>query len=241
MAFIAAGNIILEYVISGAALSRSWTSYFATLLNHKPNDFRVHVSSLPEDYSRLDPIAVVVCSAVCVAVAFSTKATSRFNTILSIIHVVIILFIIVAGLVHADPRNLVSDFAPYGARGIFTSAAVLFFAYIGFDAVSTMAEETKNPGKDIPLGLLGAMSVVTAFYCVLALTLCLMVPYKLIDPDAPFSVAFSTVGMDWAKYIVAFGALKGMTTVLLVSAVGQARYVLYVETTKQVSYVNLLY
>jgi len=107
------------------------------------------------------------------------------------------------------------------------SAAVLFFAYVGFDAVSTMAEETKNPAKDIPLGLVGAMSMTTAFYCVMAVTLCMMVPYSQIDPDAPFSVAFSTIGMDWAKYIVAFGALKGMTTVLLVSAVGQARYTIY--------------
>ena len=111
-------------------------------------------------------------------------------------------------------------FAPYGARGIFAASAVLFFAYIGFDAVSTMAEETRNPARDIPIGLVGSMAVTTALYCVLAVTLCLMQPYGAIDKDAPFSVAFSAVGMDWAKYIVAFGALKGMTTVLLVSAGG---------------------
>ncbi|PKA61988.1 Cationic amino acid transporter 1 [Apostasia shenzhenica] len=233
VAFIAAGNILLEYVIGGAAVARSWTSYFATLLNHHPNDFRIHASSLSADYSRLDPIACVVIAIVCVVAAVSTKGSSRFNYVASIVHLAIILFIIIAGLTKANTHNL-TPFTPFGARGIFSASAVLFFAYVGFDAVSTMAEETKNPAKDIPIGLVGAMSITTFCYCVLALTLCLMQPYASIDPDAPFSVAFSAVGMDWAKYIVAFGALKGMTTVLLVSAVGQARYLTHIARTHMV-------
>ncbi|PKA52341.1 Cationic amino acid transporter 1 [Apostasia shenzhenica] len=233
MAFIAGGNILLEYVIGSAAVARAWTSYLATLFNSRPDNFRLHVASLPEDYSQLDPIAVAVIVGVCVAAVMSTKATSRFNSVASIIHVVILLFIIVAGLLHADPANL-KNFTPFGSRGIFSSAAVLFFAYVGFDAVSTMAEETKNPARDIPLGLVGAMSITTAAYCLLALTLCLMVPYQKIDPNAPFSVAFESVGMDWAKYIVSFGALKGMTTVLLVSSVGMARYLTHIARTHMV-------
>ncbi|XP_074582352.1 cationic amino acid transporter 1-like isoform X3 [Curcuma longa] len=234
VAFVTAGNIILEYVIGGAAVARSWTSYFATLLNHHPNDFRIHATGLAADYSQLDPIAVVVITLICIAAVMSTKASSRFNYVASIAHLVIILFIIVAGLIQADTKNLTADFAPFGARGIFAAASVLFFAYIGFDAVSTMAEETKNPAKDIPLGLVGSMVIVTLCYCLMAVALCLMVPYYQIDPDAPFSVAFSAIGMDWAKYIVAFGALKGMTTVLLVSAVGQARYLTHIARTHMV-------
>ena len=233
MAFIAAGNILLEYVIGGAAVARSWTSYFATLLNHHPNDFRIHAHGLGEDYDRLDPIAVLVTAAVCIVAVVSTKGTSRFNYIASIIHVLVILFIIIAGLTKADIKNL-TPFTPFGTRGIFSASAVLFFAYVGFDAVATMAEETKNPAKDIPIGLVGAMSITTLAYCVLAITLCMMQPYKSIDVDAPFSVAFSAVGMDWAKYIVAFGALKGMTTVLLVGAVGQARYLTHIARTHMV-------
>lgn len=227
MAFIAAGNIILEYVVGGAAVARSWTSYFATLLNHKPEDFRIIVHKLGEDYSHLDPIAVGVCAIICVLAVVGTKGSSRFNYIASIIHMVVILFVIIAGFTKADVKNY-SDFTPYGVRGVFKSAAVLFFAYIGFDAVSTMAEETKNPGRDIPIGLVGSMVVTTVCYCLMAVTLCLMQPYQQIDPDAPFSVAFSAVGWDWAKYIVAFGALKGMTTVLLVGAIGQARYMTHI-------------
>ncbi|GJM95151.1 hypothetical protein PR202_ga11859 [Eleusine coracana subsp. coracana] len=234
MAFIAAGNILLEYCIGGAAVARSWTSYFATLLNHHPNDFRIHATSLSEDYSRLDPIAVVVITLICLFAVLSTKGSSRFNYILSILHVAVIAFIIYAGLSKAKLSNLTADFAPFGARGIFAASAVLFFAYIGFDAVSTMAEETKDPAKDIPVGLVGAMTLTTAVYCVLAVVLCLMQPYAEIDPDAPFSVAFTATGMDWAKYVVAFGALKGMTTVLLVSAVGQARYLTHIARTHMV-------
>ncbi|XP_078178028.1 cationic amino acid transporter 1-like [Carex rostrata] len=234
MAFIGAGNILLEYVIGGAAVARSWTSYFATLCNHKPNDFRIHVSSIQENYNELDPIAVFVIVVICLISVYSTKGTSRFNYIASILHMIILVFIIIAGFTKADTKNY-SDFAPHGARGIFAASAVLFFAYIGFDAVSTMAEETKKPSKDIPIGLVGSMTITTVLYCTLAVVLCLMQPYTKIDIDAPFSVAFKDVGMDWAQYIVAFGALKGMTTVLLVSAVGQARYLTHIARSHMIT------
>ncbi|KAI4303673.1 hypothetical protein MLD38_039273 [Melastoma candidum] len=230
VAFVAAGNILLEYAIGGAAVARSWTSYFATLLNRNPTDFLIKAHGLAAGYNMLDPIAVGVCIVICIFAVLSTKGSSRLNYIASIIHILVILFIIVAGLTKADVKNY-TPFTPFGARGIFKASAVLFFAYVGFDAVSTMAEETKNPARDIPIGLVGSMIVVTLAYCTLVVTLCLMQPYYNIDADAPFSIAFKAVGMDWAKYIVAFGALKGMTTVLLVGAVGQARYLTHIART----------
>ncbi|XP_031478697.1 cationic amino acid transporter 1 [Nymphaea colorata] len=233
VAFIAAGNIILEYVIGGAAVARAWTSYFATLLGHHPDQFRVIVHSLAPDYNHLDPIAVAVTAIIGIIASLSTKASSRLNYVASIVHLAVIVFVIAAGLSKADTQNY-ADFAPYGPRGIFKASAVLFFAYVGFDAVSTMAEETKNPARDVPIGLVGSMSVTTLLYCLMALTLCLMQNYKTIDSDAPFSIAFGSVGMSWAKYIVAFGALKGMTTVLLVSAVGQARYLTHISRTHMI-------
>lgn len=114
---------------------------------------------------------------------------------------------------------------------MFQASAVLFFACVGFDAVSTMAEETKNPARDIPVGLVGSMVITPLAYCLLAMTLCLMQPYANVDKDAPYSVAFQAVGMSWAKNIVALGALKGMTSVLLVGAVGQARYLTHIART----------
>ncbi|KAI3827103.1 hypothetical protein L1987_01167 [Smallanthus sonchifolius] len=230
VAFIAAGNILLEYVIGGAAVARSWTSYFATLCNHKPDDFRIMAHGLTDDYNHLDPIAVGVIAVICIIAVVSTKGSSRLNYIASVVHIVVILFIIICGLIKADTKNY-REFAPNGARGVFKASAVLFFAYVGFDAVSTMAEETKNPAKDIPIGLVGSMVITTTLYCALAVTLCLMQPYDQIDVNAPFSVAFQAVGWDWAKYVVAAGALKGMTSVLLVGAVGQARYLTHIART----------
>lgn len=230
VAFIAAGNILLEYVIGGAAVARAWTSYFATLCNRHPDNFRIHAHHLSPDYSHLDPIAVAVTAIICILAVKSTKGSSRFNYFASIVHVIVIIFIVVAGLTKADTANY-AHFAPFGPRGIFQASAVLFFAYVGFDAVSTMAEETKNPARDIPIGLVGSMAITTFAYCVLAVTLCLMQPYHQIDKDAPFSVAFEKVGLGWAKYVVAAGALKGMTTVLLVGAVGQARYLTHIART----------
>ncbi|KAG6407147.1 hypothetical protein SASPL_130131 [Salvia splendens] len=230
VAFIAAGNILLEYIIGGAAVARSWTSYFATLCNHQPEDFRFEVNGLAKDFNQLDPIAVGIIILVCIIAVMSTKGSSRLNYIASVVHIIVIVFIIIAGLIKADPKNY-RDFTPYGARGIFKASAVLFFAYVGFDAVSTMAEETKNPARDIPIGLVGSMVLTTTIYCVLAVVLCLMQPYNEIDINAPFSVAFKKVGWGWAQYVVAAGALKGMTSVLLVSAVGQARYLTHIART----------
>lgn len=230
MAFIAAGNILLEYVIGGAAVARSWTSYLATLCNKDPTSFRIQTYALPDGYNQLDPIAVGVIILICILAVRSTKASSVLNSIASVIHLVVIIFIIVCGLINADTSNY-TPFAPFGARGVFKASAVLFFAYVGFDAVSTMAEETKNPGRDIPIGLVGSMVITTFLYCLLAITLCLMQPYTTIDTDAPFSRAFKMVGWDWAQYVVAAGALKGMTSVLLVGAVGQARYLTHIART----------
>ncbi|KAJ1418442.1 Cationic amino acid transporter, C-terminal [Sesbania bispinosa] len=125
LAFIASGNILLEYVVAGAAVARSWTSYFATLCNQDSDKFLIHVNGLSHDYNQLDPIAVLVLSIVCLFAIFSTKGSSRFNYIASIVHVVVLLFIIVAGLTKAKSQNY-SDFVPFGPRGIFQASAVLF-------------------------------------------------------------------------------------------------------------------
>ncbi|VFQ83312.1 unnamed protein product [Cuscuta campestris] len=230
VAFIAAGNILLEYVIGGAAVARSWTSYLASLCNKDPNSFLIKAHGLAQGYNKLDPIAVGVCIVIGMVATLSTKGSSRLNYVASIVHILVILFIIGCGLVKSDPKNY-TPFAPFGPRGVFKASAVLFFAYVGFDAVSTMAEETKNPARDVPVGLVGSMVVTTAVYCLLAVTLCMMQKYDAIDVNAPFSIAFRSVGWPWAQYIVAFGALKGMTSVLLVGAVGQARYLTHIART----------
>lgn len=230
IAFIAAGNLLFEYIVAGASVARSWTSYFATLCNHNPNDFRINVSFLGEGYNHLDPIAVAISAIICVGAVLSIKGSSRFNSFATIAHILVMIFILAAGLTKANLSNY-KVFAPFGIRGIVTASAMLFFAYVGFDGVATLGEEIKNPGKDIPLGLIGSMLIVITTYCLLAVTLCLMQPYSQVDVDAPFTLAFQATGMKWAKYIVALGALKGMTTVLLANIIGQARYFTHIART----------
>ena len=133
------------------------------------------------------------------------------------------MFVIVVGFVHAKASNLV-PFFPYGVKGVFNAAAVVYWSYTGFDMVATMAEETKNPARDIPIGLVGSMTMISVIYCLMAMALVMMVNYTQIDVDAAYSVAFVQIGMTWAKYLVSICALKGMTTSLLVGSMGQARY-----------------
>lgn len=232
-AFVTAGNILLESVVGTAAVGRAWTSYFATLLNRKPNDLRAKTDVLGPGFNLLDPIAVVVIAASATIASISTRKTSLLNWIASAVNTIVILFVIIAGFNHADASNL-TPFLPYGPEGVFRAAAVVYFAYTGFDSIATMAEETKNPSKDIPIGLLGSMSIITVIYCLMALALSMMQRYTDIDPNAAYSVAFQSVGMKWGKYLVALGALKGMTTVLLVGALGQARYVTHIARTHMI-------
>ncbi|WCJ33299.1 cationic amino acid transporter 5 [Euphorbia peplus] len=226
VAFITAGNILLESIVGSAAVGRAWTSYFATLLNRSSNALRIH-TNLTEGFNLLDPIAVGVLVIAATIAMLSTRKTSYFNWVATILNTVVILFVIIAGFIHADTSNL-TPFFPYGAKGIFQAAAIVYFAYGGFDNIATMAEETKNPSRDIPLGLLGSMSVITVIYCLMALSLSMMQSYTNVDRNAAYSIAFQSVGMNWAKYLVALGALKGMTTVLLVGALGQARYTTHI-------------
>jgi len=233
VAFIAAGNILLECVLGSAAVSRSWTSYFTSLLNRPKDSLRIKAHHLKDGYNLLDPIAVGVLVISAMIAMISTRKTSLLNWIASAVNIGVIIFVIVAGFSHANTSNL-TPFLPYGVKGVFQASAILYFAYGGFDSLATMAEETKNPPKDIPIGLIGSMSVITVIYCLMALSLSMMQKYTDIDTGAAFSVAFQKVGMNWAKYVVAFGALKGMTTVLLVGRLGQARYIAHIARSHMI-------
>uniref|UniRef100_A0A2P2JCY5 Cationic amino acid transporter 8 vacuolar n=1 Tax=Rhizophora mucronata TaxID=61149 RepID=A0A2P2JCY5_RHIMU len=224
VAFLAAGNILLEAVVGAAGLGRSWTSYLASMINSDNSDFlRIRVNSLPDGFNLLDPLAVVVLWVANTIAMSGTKKTSFLNWVASILSSTVFVFIIIVGFIHAKSSNLV-PFFPYGAKGVFNAAAVVYWSYTGFDMVATMAEETKNPSKDIPIGLVGSMCVITVIYCLMALALTAMVKYTDIDPNAAYSVAFVQIGMKWAKYLVSICALKGMTTSLLVGSLGQGRY-----------------
>ncbi|PWA75609.1 cationic amino acid transporter 8 [Artemisia annua] len=223
VAFIAAGNLILEAVVGTAGLARSFSSYLASMFSSNPDLFRIQVDSFAEGFNLLDPVAVLILYIASMVAMRGTKLTSFSNMILSIISSLVIIFIIVVGFIHGNTSNL-EPFFPYGAEGVFKAAAVVYWSYAGFDLVANMAEETRNPARDIPLGLVGSMSLISAVYCLMALALPMMVKYTEIDRDAAFSVAFEKIGMKWAKYVVSLCALKGMFTCMMITSMGQARY-----------------
>ncbi|KAI3769399.1 hypothetical protein L6452_00501 [Arctium lappa] len=223
IAFIAAGNILLEAVAGAAGLARSFSSYFASMFSSNPDFLRIRIDSFAEGFNLLDPIAVMILFIANMVAMKGTKLTSVSNMILSMISSLIIVFIIVVGFVHAKRSNL-EPFFPYGPEGVFRAAAVVYWSYTGFDMVANMAEETRKPARDIPLGLVGSMSTISVVYCLMALALTMMVKYTEIDRDAAYSVAFEKIGMKWAKYVVSLCALKGMLTSMLIGSMGQARY-----------------
>jgi APA family basic amino acid/polyamine antiporter len=161
-----------------------------------------------------------------------------------ILKVGIVLFVIVVGAFYVDPRNWI-PFAPFGYKGfslfghgfgalgadskpvgMFAGAAVIFFAYIGFDSVSTRAEEARNPQRDVPIGIMASLVLCTVLYIAVTLVLTGMVPYNKIDIDAPVSNAFAQVGLPWAQFVVSLGAVAGITSVLLVLMLSQPRVLL---------------
>jgi APA family basic amino acid/polyamine antiporter len=160
------------------------------------------------------------------------------NAIMVAVKVSVVLFVIFAGIKYVVPANWTNDFAPYGYggltlfgtpilggsdKGMMAGAAGVIFAYLGFDAVSTQAEEAKNPQRDLPIGIIGSLVICTLLYIAVAAVLTGMVPYKEIDVNAPIASAFEKVGFASAQFIVTVGAIAGITSVLLVMMMGQPR------------------
>ncbi|RLN30625.1 cationic amino acid transporter 6, chloroplastic-like [Panicum miliaceum] len=234
-AFQTGANLIMEYVFSNAAVARSFTAYLGTAVGvDAPSKWRISMPGLPEGFNQMDLVAVGVILLVSVCICYSTKESSLVNMVLTAVHMAFILFIIVIGFVHGDARNLTrpadpsqnpGGFFPHGAMGVFNGAAMVYLSYIGYDAVSTMAEEVERPARDIPIGVSGSVVVVTVLYCLMAASMSMLLPYDAIDPDAPFSGAFrGRKGMAWVSNVIGAGASLGILTSLMVAMLGQARY-----------------
>jgi APA family basic amino acid/polyamine antiporter len=157
------------------------------------------------------------------------RESAGFNATIVIIKVSVVLFVIILGLRQINPSNWGHDwasFAPNGFRGIGAGAAYIFFAYIGFDAVSTTAQEARNPQRDLPIGIITSLVICTILYILVAAVLTGMVPWQEINLEAPVARAFLDRGLNAASYVITTGALAGLTSVMLVMLLGQTR-VLY--------------
>jgi len=167
--------------------------------------------------------AVAIVAILTWLLVLGVKESARINTAMVVLKVAILLFFIVAGAIYVRPENW-QPFAPNGWTGIGAGAAIIFFAYIGFDAVSTAAEECRNPQRDMPIGMIGSLLICTVLYVATALVLTGMVPLSDIAGSAePLARAFSVLGMDRSAGLVAVGAVIATTAVLLVFQYGQTR------------------
>jgi basic amino acid/polyamine antiporter, APA family len=173
--------------------------------------------------------AFVIALIITAVLVVGIKESARFNATIVIIKVAVVLFVIIVGIHYVNLANWGHDwtsFAPMGFSGIGAGAAYIFFAYIGFDAVSTTAQEAKNPQRDLPIGIIASLITCTLLYVLVAGVLTGMVPWKEINIEAPLSVAFLDRGLTNASYLITAGALAGLTSVMLVMLLGQTR-VLY--------------
>src|ERR1700738_5066348 len=173
--------------------------------------------------------AFIIALVITAILVIGIKESARFNTGIVAIKVSVVLFVIVLGARYVNPGNWGTDwhsFVPHGFAGIGAGAAYIFFAYIGFDAVSTTAQEAKNPQRDLPIGLVAASAICTGLYIMVAGVLTGMVRWQDINIEAPVARAFLDRGLPIASHIITLGALAGLTSVMLVMVVGQTR-VLY--------------
>jgi basic amino acid/polyamine antiporter, APA family len=248
LAWIIGWDLILEFVVGAAAVAGGWSGYLANVLEGTPLQIPTEVADATEGTVNLPAgLLVLVLTGILVV---GIKLSSRVNQVAVAIKVAVALLFVVAGVFFIKASNL-TPFIPapeasqgstgltqpliellfglepltYGWGGIVTGAAIVFFAFIGFDVVATTAEETKNPSRDVPLGILGSLLICTALYFAVSLVLTGMQNFRSIsatDP-APLSTAFTNVGQDGIANIIAIGAAIGIIVVVMILLLGQSR------------------
>ena len=244
LAWIIGWDLILEYAIGNVAVAVAWSGYFSSLLSAfgislpgwlSHGYFQVKMAADPALHSLMDtaphifgmPVllnlpAFVIVGLVTALLCIGVKESTRANTIMVIIKLAVLTLFVVVGTIHIDPANYV-PFAPNGFRGIHQGAAIVFFAYIGFDAISTAAEETKDPQRTMPRGILIGLAVCTLIYMVVGAVATGLVPYLQLRSADPLAHALELAGLKTASWIVSLGAVVSMTAVLLVFQYGQPR------------------
>jgi len=253
VAWIIGWDLILEYAVASATVAHGWSHYFQDfigiigiqwpkILGGAPFDYDPDIGRFVTTGNILDLPAVFIALVVTWVLVIGIRESARFNTAMVVLKVAVVLFVIGVGAFYVNPDNW-TPFAPYGLTGVsffgqtvlgqegaggeplgmFAGAAIIFFAYIGFDSISTHSEEARNPQRDVPIGILVSLVVCTVLYIAVAAVLTGMVRYDEIHIDAPVSKAFAQVGLPWAQFLVSLGALTGITSVLLVMMLSQPR------------------
>jgi APA family basic amino acid/polyamine antiporter len=255
-AWIIGWDLVLEYAVGSATVAHGWSKYFQDFLGifgwkiprivcDAPFDYDPAAGTLVATGSWFDLPAVCITALVSAVLVIGIRESARFNGAMVLLKVAIVIFVIVVGAFFVNPDNW-KPFAPFGYTGVsffghtvvgtedaggkplgaLAAAGIIFFAYIGFDSVSTHSEEARNPRRDVPVGIIVSLVVCTALYVAVAAVLTGMVPYDEIDVKAPVSAAFAQAGLPVAHFVVSLGAVAGITSVLLVMLLSQPRVLL---------------
>ena len=240
VAWMIGWDLILEYAMVGATVSVGWSGYFASLLKDLGLHIPARLTAAPGTLVQAADGAQVTAwfnLPAFLSIAFLTallivgvRETARFNVAIVLVKVAVVLVFIAAGagyVVTANWHPFIPEntgvFGHFGLSGVLRGAAVVFFAYIGFDAVSTAAQEAKRPQKDMPVGILGSLVVCTLLYIAVAAVLTGLVPYPRLNVPDPIAVGIDVIGVRWLGLLVKIGALMGLTSVILVFLYGQSR------------------
>jgi APA family basic amino acid/polyamine antiporter len=224
LAWIIGWDLILEYAVSVAAVAVGWGQYFNELLDTLFGlQLPEALASPPGEGGTFNLPAVFLVLAVTVLLIVGVRETARANTIMVFTKIGVVLLFIVLAVTGFDSGNL-SPFAPEGFNGIVTAGSVVFFAYIGFDAISTSGEETRRPGRDLPIAIIGSLAFCTVLYILVSLTASAALPYKELNgQEAPLAEVLRSLGFDWGATVISFGALVAITSVVLTILYGQTR------------------
>uniref|UniRef100_A0A0D6QZS5 Cationic amino acid transporter C-terminal domain-containing protein n=1 Tax=Araucaria cunninghamii TaxID=56994 RepID=A0A0D6QZS5_ARACU len=229
IAFLVFVQLMLDYHIGAASIARSLASYLVTFLQLFP----FLKENLPQwlgpggmecfgGYLSINLLAPVLLALLTLILCQGVRESSAVNAIMTILKVTIVLLVIFAGAFEVDVSNW-TPFAPNGFKAIVTGATVVFFAYVGFDAIANSAEECRKPKRDMPIGILGSLIACAALYIGVCLVLTGMLPYQSLGGDAPLAEAFSAKGLKFAVILISIGAVAGLTTTLLVGLYVQSR------------------
>ncbi|WP_432379004.1 amino acid permease [Duganella sp. P38] len=230
IAWMIGWDLILEYGLVTSAVSVGWSGYFQSLLSgfglHIPVALSAAPGAIPGVTTFFNLPAFCIMMLLTVMLSLGVRESVRVNNIMVVVKIGVVLMFILVGARHVAPANW-QPFMPFGVTGVMSAAALVFFAFIGFDAVTTAAEEVKNPKRDLPIGIIGSLAGCTILYVVVSLIMTGIVPFAQFKGiDHPVSLALQFAGENWFAGFVDLGAILGMSTVILVMAFGQTR-VLY--------------
>ncbi|MFD3447226.1 amino acid permease [Microbacteriaceae bacterium 4G12] len=223
-AFLIGWCLILEYLLATAAVAVGWSGYFQSLLlgfNIKLPTFLASAPGMGKG-GIIDLPAVLIILLITALLSRGVKESARVNNIMVFVKITVILIFIFVGANYVKPENW-TPFLPYGYHGVIAGAATVFFAFLGFDAVATAAEEVKRPQRDLPIGIIASLIICTILYITVSVVLTGMVPYTQLDTADPVAFALRFVGENTVSGLLAVGAITGITTVLLVAMYGQVR------------------